>query len=189
MLKIATHDSASGEKPINFISWLMIPFARTQSKTIAQQIESGCRMFDLHARKVNGTYHPSNGSFVIKRTLEDVIRQIDKVRGDVYVSVTYDSKNITEEEMKEFTTWMKKTKVKYANINWGPVAAKYLDENSEIKWKMLCKADKWPQQESKFIDVNGKTWHKYLPIPWLWKKIYNNKPQFNKRKYIYVDFL
>ena len=43
MYKIATHNSATGEKGSGIISWFGTPFAKTQSKTIAQQYEYGCR--------------------------------------------------------------------------------------------------------------------------------------------------
>jgi hypothetical protein len=47
---IATHNSATGEKPANILSWFLIPFCRTQSKTIKEQYEAGCRLFDLRVR-------------------------------------------------------------------------------------------------------------------------------------------
>ena len=56
MKKIATHDSATGEKGKGILSWLITPFAKTQSKTIKEQYESGCRMFDLRVRKKFGEW-------------------------------------------------------------------------------------------------------------------------------------
>ena len=53
MLKIGTHDSATGEHG-NWWSWLFYPFAKTQSKTIKEQYEAGCRLFDIRIRKVLG---------------------------------------------------------------------------------------------------------------------------------------
>ena len=43
MNKIATHDSATGERGHGLLSWLVTPFAKTQSKTIAEQYAAGCR--------------------------------------------------------------------------------------------------------------------------------------------------
>lgn len=45
-----------------------------------------------------------------------------------------------------------------------------------------------PMQE-KLVILDGRSWHTYLPIPWLWKKIYYNKPEFNDDYYTNVDFL
>ena len=49
-MKIATHDSATGERGQGFLSWLVTPFAKTQSKTIKEQYEAGCRMFDIRIK-------------------------------------------------------------------------------------------------------------------------------------------
>ena len=38
-VKIATHDSATGEKGRGFLSFLVAPFAKTQSKTIKEQYD------------------------------------------------------------------------------------------------------------------------------------------------------
>ena len=51
MNKIATHDSATGEKGRGFLSFLVTPFAKTQSKTIKEQYDAGCRSFDIRVKK------------------------------------------------------------------------------------------------------------------------------------------
>lgn len=37
--------------------------------------------------------------------------------------------------------------------------------------------------------LNWDTWHTLLPIPWLWKKIYHDKPHFDNKVFSFVDFL
>ena len=49
MEKIATHDSATGEKGMWYCIPL-IPFAKTQSKTLKEQYDAGCRFFDLRVK-------------------------------------------------------------------------------------------------------------------------------------------
>lgn len=39
------------------------------------------------------------------------------------------------------------------------------------------------------VTRDGHSWHTYIPIPWLWKKIYHNHPEFNAEQYTLVDFL
>ena len=56
MRKIATHDSATGEKSKGFLSWIGTPFARTQRKTLREQYEAGCRMFDIRVKLVDGEW-------------------------------------------------------------------------------------------------------------------------------------
>lgn len=40
-----------------------------------------------------------------------------------------------------------------------------------------------------FKVLDGTSWHTYLPIPFIWKKIYYNKVDFNNEVYQMVDFL
>lgn len=56
-------------------------------------------------------------------------------------------------------------------------------------WKVLWVSDNAPATISMFKNLDGSTWHTYIPIPWLWKKIYYNKPKFNSEYYTLVDFL
>ena len=51
MNKIATHDSATGEKGKGFLSFLVSPFAKTQSKSLQEQYDAGCRSFDIRVRE------------------------------------------------------------------------------------------------------------------------------------------
>ena len=51
-MKIATHDSATGEKGKGLLSIIGTPFARTQSKTIKEQYDTGCRMFDIRVKLI-----------------------------------------------------------------------------------------------------------------------------------------
>ena len=51
MKKIATHDSATGERSKNWLNALGKVFAQTQTKTIKEQYEAGVRYFDLRVDK------------------------------------------------------------------------------------------------------------------------------------------
>ena len=73
MLKIATHDSATGEKGQGFLSWLITPFAKTQSKTIKEQYDVGCRMFDIRVKLINNEWYCAHGIWRTKRTAEDIL--------------------------------------------------------------------------------------------------------------------
>ena len=69
MLKIATHDSATGERG-NWWSWFFAIFAKTQSKSIKKQYEAGCRLFDIRIRKVCGKWKCAHGPWVTKERLK-----------------------------------------------------------------------------------------------------------------------
>jgi hypothetical protein len=71
-IKIATHDSATGESGYGIFSWLFTPFARTQSKTIKEQIEAGCRLFDIRIRKTKRGWICCHGTWETKKTLDEI---------------------------------------------------------------------------------------------------------------------
>ena len=40
-----------------------------------------------------------------------------------------------------------------------------------------------------FLRLDGRSWPTYIPIPWLWDRIYMRPHKFNKDKFTFVDFL
>lgn len=190
MLKISTHDSATGEKPVNLLSFLMIPFARTQSKTLQEQYNAGCRYFDIRARLYKGKFHSGHGLFTTKRTLDDILEQLNNFGDTIYIQLTYEDKFIKEDIKQKFYELIERIKNEYKNIKIGPVIAKYIDDDLIIDWVEIVSPPKdFPALQSKFKALNGRTWHTFIPIPWLWKKIYFNKPEFNEDIFTQVDFL
>ncbi len=192
-LKIATHDSASGEEPKNLLSWLVIPFARTQSKTIREQFAAGCTNFDIRVKEVGDEWYCAHGIFKTKRTAEDILNEISLCAIErnihVHVSITYEGKGTNNEKFLEKVHKWKST---YSNIYWGGIAVKYGDGSNltEIKYTYLENAE--PEYEGGaqgFLPLDGSTWHTYIPIPWLWDMVYKRPHVFNEKQYIFVDFL
>lgn len=186
MLKIGTHDSVTGEKGMWYCIPL-IPFARTQSKTLKEQYEAGCRFFDLRVKLHRGQWKCAHGIWITKRSAFDIISQLNTFKG-ITVTLTYEGDADHLEEFKEFNSDIKEL---YTNITWGYTAIKYgKDSNGILTVKYdILDAGKTPKHENKFLQLDGRSWHTYLPIPWLWKKIYYNKPKFNHKTYTLVDFL
>lgn len=189
MLKIATHDSGTGEKSLWFCIPL-IPFARTQSKTIKEQYEADCRIFDIRCKKVLGKWRIAHGWWFSKVTIDDILNYLNR-KPDARVTLTYEGK---EKNSKEFLVQTTIWRQKYKNIRYGGIASKYSDNTKGIKVQYVYHyyGDKnWldAPTQSKFVKLDGSSWHTYIPIPWLWKKIYYNKPEFNEEVYTCVDFL
>ena len=190
MYKIATHNSATGEAPVDIFHYIVVPFTRNQSKTISQQIDAGVRMFDLRVKKYNGQYHSGHGLFTTKRSFEDITRQINNVSGRVYATITYEGRLCSKQEINEFYDYVRYITICYNHIIWGDVAVKYTNNDLIVDWLVIQKADnRYVESESKFLALDGKNWQSYIPIPWLWKKIYYDKPVFNNDKFTYIDFL
>lgn len=189
MLKIATHDSATGEKGKGLLSILGTPFARTQSKTIREQYEAGCRLFDIRVKLFGKDWRCAHGLWKSERLALDILREINSFSDKCYVTLTYEGNSKKKAEFVEFVNLIKS---ECTNIHWGTISIKY-GENAhlfKVEYDFVSSAEKgFPGGKQGFLPLNGSTWHILLPIPWLWKKIYNDKPEFNKKCFIYVDFL
>lgn len=190
MKLIATHDSATGEKGKGILSWLGTPFARTQSKTIKEQYEVGCRMFDLRVKLTNkNEWRCAHGIWVTERIAEDIIRELNSFEDKCYVSFTYEG---NKDNVYEFTKFINDMQEKYTHFVWGGIAVKYGEGSHLFKVKydyLKGYPAGWPASKQGFLPLDGRSWHIILPIPWLWKKLYNNNPVFNEKYYTFVDFL
>lgn len=190
MLKIATHDSATGERG-NWWSWLFAPFAKTQSKTIKEQYEAGCRVFDIRIRKVCGKWKCTHGPWVTSKTAEDIIQEINNFKDRCSVMIIYEG-GYKDNEL--FIAYVQKLKSLYQHIGYGGVAVKYGKDSTgvKVKYDYILDADKnWidARCEQGFLPLDGRSWHTYLPIPWLWDRIYKRPHVFNEEYYTFVDFL
>ena len=190
MLKIATHDSATGERG-NWWSWLFIPFAKTQSKTIKEQYEAGCRLFDIRIRKVCGKWKCAHGPWVTSKTAEDIIKEINNFKDRCSVLITYEGGH---KDNELFIAYVQKLKSLYPHIGYGGIAVKYGKDASgvKVKYDYVLEADKnWIDARTVqgFLPLDGSSWHTYLPIPWLWDRIYKHPHVFNEEYYTFVDFL
>lgn len=188
MLKIATHNSATGEKPI-WYCYPLIPFARTQSKTIKEQYEAGCRSFDIRIKYHNGVWRCAHGIMFTKRTAWSILSEINSFPERCLVSITYEGRG---HHAEEFMQEVNKIKRNFSWIIYGPIAIKYGKDSEGLKvdYETLEPAEPGYEGGSQgFLPLNGRTWHTYLPIPWLWDKLYTHPHSFNRETYTYVDFL
>lgn len=189
MKKIATHNSATGEKGKGVISWLVTPFARTQSKTIAEQYAAGCRSFDIRIKKVKGEWHCAHGLWISKRTLFSIIEEINNFDDRSDVCITYEGRIDNNDEIISLFNFLRGI---YKNINWGELSVKYGKEATgvKVKYDTVVKAQpeyRWGKQG--FLPLDGSSWHTYIPIPWLWDRLYKRPHVFNEDVFTFVDFL
>lgn len=186
-MKIGTHDSVTGEKGRGVLSWLVTPFSKTQSKTLKEQYDAGCRLFDIRIKLHKGEWKCAHGLWVTKRTAEDIIAELNSFDG-VIVSLTYEG---GYKHNEEFIRFVAQIKAKYTAIAWWYTAIKYGKNSNgiKVKYDFIDMGEVKISTKQGFLPLDGSTWHTYLPIPWLWKKIYNDKPEFNDKVYNVVDFL
>ena len=107
MEKIATHDSATGEKGMWYCIPL-IPFAKTQSKTLKEQYDAGCRFFDLRVKIHRGQWKCAHGIWITKRTAEDIFKELNSYKG-INVVITYEGDDDNLYSFKEFLSYIKST--------------------------------------------------------------------------------
>lgn len=183
MLKIATHNSGTGEEASNFLSWLITPFAKCQSKTIRDQLVAGCTYLDLRVNKnlilSHGIWHSSVN---LEKALGIVERYSDYHEVPINIMITYEGR-LKDEEENPFIEKILEIVKNYPHLNLTCINKK------KPVWKLIYTGPNYIGTKCGFVNLDGSTWHTLLPIPWLWKKIYHDNPEFNEEEYLMVDFL
>lgn len=181
MKKIATHNSCTGERGYSYTK-LFTLFSRCQNKTIEEQFNAGVRYFDIRIRITERGIVSAHGFWESERSIQSILRQLnDLAKNDsapCYYSITYEG----DLEYKHFKKYVDSWKGAYKNIILTFVAIKkpywHIVETKNLVYCENC-----------YTILNFSTWHTFLPIPWLWKKIYHNKVYFNKDSFKMVDFV
>lgn len=185
--KIGTHNSATGEKGKGFISVLVTPFSKCQGRNIASQINMGCRYFDIRfAIDKHGIWRAAHGLWTSQKTLDNILDDIYfascNLRQPIYVSFTLERGDPVL--CRVFRAWFE---ARYPNLYEQLLIPTYI-AHKHPKWTIYHVYNEIPCRQG-FLPLDGHSWHTYIPIPWLWKKIYHNHPEFNEEQYTLVDFL
>ena len=191
-MKIATHDSATGEKGKGFLSFLVSPFAKTQSKSIQEQYDAGCRSFDIRVREDEwGVYRCAHGLWMSKRNATEILSEINSFPEPCQVCVTYEGCIDDSAYYGLFEYYCEWCKNAFFNIIWGKFCIKYDKRNSvKVSYREVIQADKnYEGGIQGFLPLDGRSWNTYLPIPWLWDRLYHRPHIFNSDKFTFVDFL
>lgn len=180
MKKKATHDSATGERGYG-LSFLMALFAKTQSKTIKEQLDAGVRYFDIRVRKTRRGWVCAHGLWTTRKKAEDILAEINAVKG-CYANVTYEGWG-TDDYEATVDGWV----AKFRNIKFSHINIKYT-EGLALKWKCIKVLNR-VSCEDHFFKLDFRSWHTFLPIPILWKQFYYKDVEFNVTTYRFVDFI
>lgn len=186
---IGTHDSATGEKGYGFLSWLLTPFARTQKKTIRQQYDAGCRYFDIRIKDTKRGWVCAHGPWHTKRSADDILNELNSMPDSVQVELTYEG---TTAGRKQFEEKIEQFESLYPHIKWGIRAIKYSDKvkSPKVAYEIIKPSDKGCIGGCRgYLPLDGRSWHTYIPIPWLWDKLYMRPHKFNDKVFTFVDFL
>ena len=180
MKKIATHNSVTGENGKDFLSWLVAPFSRCQAKSIAEQYAAGCRYFDLRMKKKRGKWVMAHGLWTASSSSEEVFSYLNNgVDEEVYASITYEGKGTSYDlqELQGKISGLGEGRLKVVELNIKKPQWKCYKQYEEVP----CRAD--------YTILDGSDWRTYIPLPWLWNKLYHKRHDFNDTIFTMVDFL
>ena len=190
MLKIATHDSATGESGRGRLSWLVTPFVRTQGKTIREQYDAGGRSFDIRVRRRRGgsTWVCAHGLWESARTALDILREIDSFAEPCQVCLTYEGTSASAEDFRALALHLRGL---LRNIVWGAACCKY-GRRAGVSVDYVPVLEGQAGYEGGvqgFLPLDGRSWHTCLPVPWLWDRLCRRPHRFNGERFTFVDFL
>lgn len=184
MSKIGTHNSATGEKGRGVLSFLMSPFSKTQVKSVEEQWVCGCRYFDFRVRYINGVLILCHGLWESSKDLSSILDVIGKhaSKSDVtYIMVTYEG-TLDVGVRDIFIKHVRDIASKHEAITLTEINVK------KPKWENLYKAKGTPNYTQGYKVLDGSSWHTYLPIPFIWNKVFPTK-ELNNKVFTFVDFL
>lgn len=185
-MKIATHNSGTGEQSGGWLSKLFSVFAKCQDKTLVEQYQCGVRLFDLRIRKnKKGAWVFSNGLWESKNpvgyALSDLNLAAYKAGEKAMVMVTYDGDCrdkagfMSEVSSWDCYSWLERAEISVKKPKWRTLA---IYQNIAY---VNC-----------FRELDWSSWHTLIPIPWLWER-YSRKQlrecKESDKVYRMVDFV
>lgn len=189
MVKIATHDSGTGEKSKNFMHKLFEPFAKTQTKTIEEQYKAGCRYFDL---RVDKDYNICHGLWQAKKDLFDILSELEyyacKDKTKIYYTLT------VERDFKGIESFIER--LKSVIYNYPSIECVCINRKRPV-WKTVHSFLRVPIKPDyvsvptpeEYLNFSLKEYKKYVPMPKVLNKKYKRKYKFNEAYFVMVDFL
>ena len=177
---IGTHNSGTGEPSKGLLSLLVLPFAKTQSKTVYEQYAHGCRLFDFRVRYDNNTLRIAHGIWTSKTTLINILSAL-KSRHDWLCTVTYEGSLDNELAKQEFIervlTIFKSYNCEKALVSIG----------TKKPWVSLTTL-KTVDTRDNYKGINFETPRWMFPVPWVYDRLCSRPHTFNDSVYTIVDF-
>lgn len=188
MNKIATHNSATGERSKNLLHALFTPFSKCQDKTIREQYDCGVRYFDLRVDKDLVLCH---GLWKANKDLPDLLIEMKKyVTETTYVTVTIE-RGYPDEDIDSIANRIRKV----LNLYGGLVKLVYIARKKPY-WSIIKEYRKVScvsnylsvPSPREYLTLAYDDWRRYIPIPRILKKI-TPKREFNEDCFTMVDFV
>lgn len=183
--KFGSHNSMTGFKGAGFVSKLVTIFSRCQKGTLVDQYNNGCIYFDIRYINVgvdnlvgaHGLWKTKTNIFDALADLNDAASKDNKL---VYVSISKERGDVTYNEVA-IVEFYKQT---FSNIEITNISQKH------PSWKCIrsYSTPLYPTVH-KFITLDWHNIHTLLPIPILWRKVYEYDVAYEEDKINIVDFV
>lgn len=182
MLKIATHNSGTGEPSKNWVHRLFTPFAKCQDKTIEQQLEAGVRYFDF---RVNKNLMLCHGLWESKTSLDEALKIINDYPEITYYRVVIERQNANH----LLETILQNTVHRYKRARLTEVIQKKPEWKTLMMYRNVSLITGFlsvptPKQ---YLKLSVRPFKRYIPIPKILSKFV--KYEFNEETFTMVDFI
>lgn len=192
---LGTHNSATGGKLVwwlRLFAWIINLTSKCQSRTIAQQLADGVKVFNLQAAYVNGKWRFTHGLAVYEEDLFDslaLMRLCASVKEPIYFQLYLDKCLWATNSETAFSGLVADIKRQFCcqyfimHTAWVEGTEKY-PHRSECKLNM--EEHYWTLGWAK---LNAKKWLDRLPLPKFHAKMYNAKYKREcKSEYLMLDY-
>lgn len=175
MAHFGTHDSFTYLKPRSFWGWFALPFYRTQSKTLDEQLNEGWLCVDMRVTFdregqvvfAHGIVKLKSDSKLVRESLKRISDQQKKNKNDLmdkmYVRVILEDTKVIEEHERLFKTFCNYIVDTYPNLI-------FFGGNRRCDWKQVYSFQNNPTLAQMCGSMAPDArWYEKL-IPWLYAK-------------------
>jgi hypothetical protein len=182
MVKIATHNSGTGEPSKNWVHRLFTPFAKCQDKTIEEQLEAGVRYFDF---RVNKDLMLCHGLWVSKTSLDKALQLLNEYPEITYYRIVFERKNANH----LIDLILQNTVHKYKRTRLTQIIEKKPVWNMRVMYRNIPLIQSFLSVPTfkEYITLSARPWKRYIPIPRILSKFV--KYELNEETFTMIDFV
>lgn len=185
VIAFGSHNSMTGFKGTGVVSKLVTLFSRCQKGTLVDQYKHNCVYFDIRyinngKDKLIGAHGLWKTNTSIYEALSDLNSIVSKDNKKVYVSISKEKGDVTANEI---------ALIDYYNIRFSNIIITCLCQKHPT-WRCIKTYNNIVYAiVHKFIELDWHSFHTLLPIPILWKKVYQDDVDYNKEDINVIDFV
>lgn len=192
---LGTHNSGTGGQLqwwLRPFAWLINPTSKCQSRSIAQQLDDGVRVFNLQVTKYNGKWVFSHGLAIYKKKLIPALESMEAYASaddPIYFQLVLDDNYITGQPADEFRRLVDALLPIYKEGNVKMLYA-WVENSQEYPYRSGIKLDMeehyWTLGWAK---ANAKSLLDWLPLPKRHASKHNAEYKENRTKeYLMLDY-